>query len=311
MRPIATLLALFLACAAAGADPLSGFRFADGKDRSLASFGGEPVVVVYFCAHCPSAAKFLGNEAKQLHDWLEAKHVRARLVLATPELQPADLATLDKDRGYGMPEALYAQDPGNTKQISLNNILQYRLIHADGRDEMFAFNEPIWQQTLGGTKALPYRFPPDGVDDAQVKALWWAVERGKPQAIKQLAAAAKSKKSPAQAQAAALHARVAETLAARQAELVAAEPSLAAVEALEAFLAEAEGTDTKAAAARWKALKADKSLKDELKARDIWLQCRQMLASPKPDQQKAGKEGLAALAKKLPETVYGRKAAAQ
>ena len=50
-------------------------------------------------------------------------------------------------------------------------------------------------------------------------------------------------------------------------------------------------------------------MKDELKARDIYQKAAAMLASPKPKEQAAGREAMAALAKKMPETVYGAKAA--
>jgi len=138
--------------------------------------------------------------------------------------------------------------------------------------------------------------------------VWWAVERGYPGALKALVSAA-AKKSPQQADLTKILDAVKAATAKRQDELVAAAPSMGAYEALETFITDSDGLDTKKAIARLKELKAAKEMKDELKAREIYQQCQGLLSSPKPDSQKAGKENMAMLAKKMPGTVYGQKAA--
>ena len=183
----------------------------------------------------------------------------------------------------------------------------------DGHVEFLPFRDTanqVRRMVTAGT-AGTYRFDHDGITRPPVMELWWAVERGRPQAIRNLVAAAKNAATPEGAEAAILLERVRARLSARQDALIAAPPSIGALENLEEFLIEADGVDTKKAQARLKELRATKPLKDEERARDLYQQCHQQLISPKPDQQKAGKANLAALAAKMPATVYGGKAAAE
>jgi hypothetical protein len=306
MRAALLLIVAALATLPA-ADPLDGLDFVDGKQRTAASFAGQTVVIVYFCGHCPNAASFLGGDGKAMHDWIEHEKLPVTLVLATPEFKPATLKDLDKERGYGMTSALYAHDPLNRENISLQNILQCRLLRPDGRVDMLPWRDTaaVVQQQVTAQNAGAFVFPPADITDAQAKELWWGIERGKPKAIKNLVAAGKAGKG-------ADVAKLLERVKAREAELqdaaVAAAPTFAAVEALEAFMTETDGLDLKKAQARYKELKAMKELKDEFKARDIYQQCSKLIASSKSSDQQSGKEGMAMLAKKFPATTYGAKA---
>jgi hypothetical protein len=228
-------------------------------------------------------------------------------VFFTNELTVTELKTFDKDNGWGLEHALWANDPQNRKNIGLKtNVLEIDLQTPSGY-EWVPFRgtlEALKQKVTKGT----YHYPVEGLTDPKVKDLWWGVERGYPGALKALVASA-AKKSPQQAELQKVLEVVKDSTAKRQDEVVAEAPSMAAYEALESFITDSDGLDTKKAVARLKELKAGKDLKDELKARDIYLQCQALLLSPKPDSQKAGKENMAMLAKKMPNTVYGQKAA--
>ncbi len=227
-------------------------------------------------------------------------------MLITPELSAEELKTFDKDNNYGLEHALWANDPRNRKNISLNNILQTDMLHPDGSVGYFEGLQTL--KSLKGTAAGSFHYPIEGLTEPKIKELWWSVERGYPGAIKNLQSVA-GKKSPAQADAVRILDAVKAATSKRQDDLVGAPATMETYEAIEAFLTASEGLDTKKALARLKELKAAKELKDELKARDIYQQCQQLLASPKPDSIKSGKENMATLAKKFPSTVYGQKAA--
>jgi hypothetical protein len=234
--------------------------------------------------------------------------VPATLVLITPEVSAADLPAYAKE--YGMDNALWANDPANVMNISLNNILQSAMYAPGGNESNLGFQgvaarvEPV----ISGPSAGTFHYPVEGLTDPKAKELWWMVERQKPEAVKTLVAVAKQK-SPLGVDSAKTLAVVKAALEARQAELVEAPATMATYESLESLLTEGQGIELKKAGDRYKELGKAKELKDELTARTIYRQCQEMLASPRPPTQAAGKENLAALAKKLPGTVYGRLAA--
>jgi hypothetical protein len=236
--------------------------------------------------------------------------VPATLVLVTPELSAQELKTFDKDNGYGLAHALWANDPINREHISLNNILQVRFVHPDGSEEMLPFEGTLQEvkPKVGGSGGGTFRYPVDNITDPKLKELWWEVERGYPGALKILVQVAARKTAPGP-DAARILEQVKAASDKRQEELLAAPANVTTYEALEAYITESEGLDVKKAQARMKEIKATKELKDEFKARDIYIQCEALIASDKADKQKTGKDGLALLAKKMPDTVYGKKAA--
>ncbi len=141
-----------------------------------------------------------------------------------------------------------------------------------------------------------------------MKEVWWQVERQQPEAVKNLVTVAKVK-SPAQPELQSVLATVTTRLQARQAELVAAPATFTTYEALENLLREGQGVDLKDALARLKELGKDKAMKPELDARTAYRSCQTLLASTKPADQTAGKAGLPQIAKRWPDTAYGRRAA--
>ncbi len=131
--------------AAARRRALSGLRFSDGKERSFADFPEQGVMVVYFCGHCPVAAAYLGKQVKALHDYIEEHKVPVTLVLTTPDFGPADTVALNRDRSYHMDHALWASDPANARNISLQNVYQVSVFGGDHRE----------RDTLQNTAAVP------------------------------------------------------------------------------------------------------------------------------------------------------------
>jgi len=298
-----TLLLLCVATliAAVAADPFAGLRFSDDKARSLDDFPGQAVMVVQFCGHCPSARAFMAKEVVAIAQVIERERLAAQLVCITPDLQGAEL--IDYITGISpalLDTALVAHDPINTAKIGMQNILQNRLYVESKAQQLplkgIAQAEPALRAARG------WRYPVDGLE-GKPRELWWGVERGRPGALKAMLAA---KKDPAVAR---IVAAVQAALGKRQEALVAAPADLATYEQLEALLAEGEGLDLKPAAERLKALSKDPLLKKELQARGLYRECQRQIASKKAKEQEAGKANLAQLGDKMPDTVYGRRAA--
>lgn len=231
------------------------------------------------------------------------------LVVVTPDVDAKGLPAFAKD--HPLPGALWAHDPRNVEKISLHNTLQVALIKATGEPSSLGFKGiPDHLKPLLGTPALgKHRYPPDGLTDPKVKDLWWLVECGEPGAVKALVAA--SKRSGPQQDELRKLADAVTTAGTAQEDLLCAGNDLATYEGLERLLAESQGLELKKAPARFRELGADKAVKAELEARSMYRKCNEAAASPKADMQKAAKDGFAQVAKKFPDTVYGRKAAAR
>jgi hypothetical protein len=316
LAPISLLAAscwLSLASAAIGDDPLVTLRFSDGKGRTLDDFPKQSVMVLYFCGHCPRAAAFLGKQTRELYDYIESHKVPVTLVLATPDFPPPEVLALNKDRGYHMDNALWANDPVNHLNISLDHIYAQYFYNGDHRIEdsiSWISTDQEIESVFSSTKAGEFRYPIDGLGDATVTDVWWQVERQRPNALRTLVASAKGK-SPTQLELQKVLEAVKAAIAKREAALVAAPVSMATYESLEALLNEAAGLEFKDAGARYKALGKAKELKGELDARNAFQQCQAMAASPKPDNQAAAKAGFMQIAKRYPDTLYGQRAASQ
>jgi hypothetical protein len=306
---LATLLAVTGATRAADgpADPFTGIRFTDGKARSIADLGDQTVVMVYFCGHCPSAAKFMRTQAKTAHDLIEERKVPMQLVCVTPDLTPQDLVEWTKSNG--LENALVGQDTLNPYKVGLQNILQERDYRGGKQVRVSGFGNAFSDDVRGyldkgnvGT----FRYPLDGLTEDKARTLWWMVERDRPQAMEMLVAARKNKALKDDAEK--IYAVVEASLVKRQDALLAADISMATYEGLETLLTQAKPIALKPATEKLKELGKDATIKTELKARAIYQQCQELLAHPNPQKQQAGREGLETLAKKYGETVYGKKA---
>jgi hypothetical protein len=153
-----------------------------------------------------------------------------------------------------------------------------------------------------------HRFPMEGLTDPKAQELWWMVERQKPESIKTLVAVAKQK-STLGSDATKILAVVKPTFESREAELAEAPATMQTYESLESLLTASQGIELKKASLRYKELTKAKELKDEIQARSIYRQCEELLTSPKAGATEGAKANLATLAKKFPETKYGKLAA--
>ncbi len=305
---LSALAALTLVVGLHAGDPLDGAAFSDGKHRSLADLGDQTTIVMYFCGHCPNAGAYMRAQAKAIHDAIESQHAPARLVCLTPDLTPAELVEWSKERG--MEGALVGQDTKNIQHISLNNIFQgeiYRAGKQVGQLQFRPTDVEAVKARITAKDAGTFTYPVSGLNDPRATEVWWMVERDKPQAMETLMAARKNKSLKDDADK--IYSVVEASLTKRQDTLVSADASMATYESLETLLTQAKPMVLKPANEKLKELSKDATIKNELKARAIYLQCQELLAHPNPQKQQAGREGMETLAKKFAETVYGKKAA--
>lgn len=301
------LAAFTLASGLHAADPLAGAVFSDGKARTLSDLGDQTVVVMYFCGHCPRAGAYMRAQAKSIHDAIESQHAPARLVCLTPDISPSELVEWSKERG--MDGAFVGQDTRNVEQISTNNIFQggiYKNGKHIGSLQFTPGDVDTVKSRIAAKDAGSFSYAVDGLSDPRAVEVWWMVERNKPQAMETLMAARKNKALKDEAEK--IYTVVEASLTKRQEALLAAGTSMATYEGLETLLTQAKPVVLKPAAEKLKELGKDATIKNELKARAIYLQCQEMLAHPNPQKQQVGREGLETLAKKFADTVYGKKA---
>lgn len=242
---------------------------------------------------------------KEAVNWIEQERKPAWVVCITPDEQPAELIALAQNKGIAT--ALMAHDPRNRQKISLNNVMQTHLIAPDG--SLWRVPGRTHKDMLIAAEAKKpgtFHLPVTGLTDPKVTAAWWMIERGTGKgALKELVGVAK-KKGPLQEQAQLV---IDAAQKACDAALAAAGEGFAAYETVERLSGRFDGLDPKPLKTRIGELGKDATVKNELKARDLWQKCQAMLASTKPKEQAAGRDNLAQLAKKMPDTVYGKKAA--
>lgn len=243
------------------------------------------------------------SEAQPLGELIESEHLAAQLICITPDHEE------DALRAYitaACPKiadtALFAHDPINAEKISLNNILQCAY-YVDGREDRVPFDGVVAALGPALRAAKGYRYPVADLPES-AKGPWWMVERGRPGA---LSSAIKARaKEPAKSIVDAVEA----VLIKRQDALLAAPESLATVEDIERLLVQGEGLPAlKPSSDRLKVLLKAAALKDELKAREMFLACKQQLASKNPKEREAAKANLAKVVQKYPDTTYGKRSA--
>jgi hypothetical protein len=301
------LLALcLLATLAAEEDPLAGLRFVNGQEYRLSNWPGQPVLIMYFCGHCPNAKKWMSTQAVEIGKRIDSDRQAAQLICVTPELSGEALKNYAKSNCAEIADtALFAHDPANRQNISLKNIAQAEL-WVDGKKRDVGFDQVTTAVAEPFKTSTAFRFPLSGDLTEKGKAAWWAIERGRPGAI--ASCFASSKKN---ADAKAVMAMIEPKLIERQTSLLAGPVTLETYEALENLSAESAGIPSlKPAAEQLREMKKDKTIAEELKARDIYRSAFKQAASVKPSEAKAGAATLAELAKRMPQTVYGAKAAA-
>lgn len=316
-RSILLLCLLIVAVPAAEVDLFDGIAWSDGKAHNADEFKGQSVVLLYFSGECPRAGAFMRDVVKQADALIEEEKAPVRLICVTPDIKPADLAGWIKDHGYV--GALVGSDPRNRLTISLNNIMQERMVTPDGRmqngiwmDQKFV---DVVRAICKDPKAGKYRLDAARPAQAAIATLWWACERQRPDSVKNLVAAKKmvaNRKNDdvIKTEVLALFAAVENAYTVERDRLLAADVVIDTYEQLESLVRRHEGLDTKSALDRLRELGKDKVMKQELAARDAWNKCQELLRSPNPLSQKAGKDGLALIAKSYPDTKYGKMAIA-
>jgi hypothetical protein len=305
MRVIVLFLCL-LATLPGEDDPLVGLRFVDGQDYRLSDWPGQPVLIMYFCSHCPSAKALMSSVAVEIGTRIDQQRQAAQLICVTPEFSGDALKNYAKANCAAIADTvLFANDPANRLNISLNNIFQGKL-WIDGKGHSIPPPKAAEIVAEPFKASTAFRFPVTGELSESGKAAWWAVERGRPGAL-----AACNASSKRNADAKAIMTVVEQKLGERQTTLLAAAPSLQSYEELEALATQGAGIAVlKPTSERLRDLKKDKAIATELKARDIFRTAMKQAASAKPAEAKAGAATLAELAKRMPDTVYGAKAAA-
>jgi len=306
MRIVLFLLLIQVGGLVAAEDPLTGFRFVDGQQHQLEDWPGQPVLIMYFCGHCPTAKAWMSSSAVDIGKKIESDHLAAQLVCVTPDLSGEALKTWAATNCSAIAgSALFAFDPANHKDISTKNITQAELwIDGSRKDVNYDKVTESVVEPFKASTAFRYHVDCD-LSDAG-KAAWWGVERGRPGAF--AACAANAKKNP---EAKAIVTAVETILVAKQDKLIAEAPSLVAYESLEELCAEGAGLPSlKLAAERLRILKKDKAVANELKAREIYRVAVKQSVSIKPSEAKMGIATLTELAAKMPTTTYGARASA-
>ena len=238
-------------------------------------------------------------------DYVEQEKIPAYVVAVIPEEKGAGLKTMQDSKG--LQQALVATDPANKLNISTRNILQVFFVDGNGQRQRVN-SDGLEQQAKQRFASGKHRISKEGLSDDKALTLWWMLERGRPGAIGPLVKLAK-KKGDAQSEFQQLLEVVQSTYDSQFAAIESAGPSIDGYDALESLIRAHDGLDTKAAKKLLKSFSKEKSLKDELKARGIYLKIQQLLASNKPKDQAQGKAGLGELAKRYPDTKYGKLAA--
>lgn len=285
-------------------DPLAGFRFVDGQDHRLSDWPGQPVLIMYFCGHCPSARTWMGSQAVEIGKLIESDHLAAQLVCVTPDLAGEALKNYEESVCKAIKgTARFAYDPANRMNISTKNITQAEL-WIDGAGRKIQYDEVAKAVKDPFRASTAFVFPIACELSSEGKSAWWAVERGRPGA---LAACVSSAKKNTEAKN--IVEAVSKVLLTRQETLLAAPATMTTYEAIEVLCADGGGLPVlKPSAERLRALAKDKTLAPEFKARDIYRNATKQAASVKPTEVTTGKATLAQLALKMPDTVYGQKA---
>lgn len=205
--------------------------------------------------------------------------------------------------------SLVATEPANKEKISTRNVVQLYYVDASGKRH-YASSDKMLVEGKAFLSKGAYRISKDGLSDEKALTLWWMLERGRPGAIAPLVKLAK-RKGDSQADCQKLLSIVQTAYDKQFASIKAAGPTIDAYDQLETLIINHDGLDTKEAKRLLKSFSKEKDLKDELKARSIYLKIQQLLTSNKPKDQEQGKAGLGELAKRYPDTKYGKMAAAK
>lgn len=307
------LLSLLVAAVPA----LEDLDYLDPAHATQARHPSATRLYVTFCGTCPSARQRMQTGVKRLAEAIETHRPPLVLICVTPDLQGEGLRSYAESVGIDAERVAFAHDPANRFNVSLRNIWQVRVatpesdgllrprLDVDGVRK--AIEDPARHAEFG-----THRYPKDGLIDDKLLELWWALDRGNPQAQTALARQAKRARADDElgAQVLALDEAVRTTLHARQEEALAAGEGFLAFERLEAAVAASEGYVLEAAEDRLRAWRRERAIRGELRARAAYRKCQTMLAEHSERKRAMGRAGLQQIVDRYPDTVYGGKAAA-
>ncbi|TVR08477.1 MAG: hypothetical protein EA401_13875 [Planctomycetota bacterium] len=303
---LGALLCALLSPVLTASEPQLAFADPTRAD-ALMQHDGYLHIIAFYCANCPTARSRVSGMMKEMHDIIEAEQLPAVIILITPDRDPKYLRTFAQDNN--LHGALFAQDQTNALNIGLQNIWQMRPGFKGQRLRPNPTPENLVSYVA--KQDTHYRFPVEGLQHERAKELWWMVERGMPEAIATLAEAS-TRRNPLQEDAKRIREVVEPFYRQREAALVAAEPSMDTIEGLEALLEEAQALGMDDAQQRLRALLRERSLRDELTARQAYQRIHsELLGSNNRRQREQAPAAFAQLAERFPDTTYGRKAAAK
>lgn len=244
-------------------------------------------------------------------DWIERERIAAWVIVVSPNTELPRLAELLKSKG--LEKTLAAFDPVNPNEVGKRTVIATDLISPTGRispvnpGDTYGKGKPLgWFQALVAKDPGKHAIPVADLTEPAVITAWWAANRGLvPGALKELATVSK-RKGPIGEQATAV---ITAATTAFEAAFATAGDGFAAYEKLERLQRRFDGLDLKELRNQLATLGKDAAIKKELRARGAYLECQRLLSSNKPKEQQAGRDGLAQLAKAMPDTVYGAKAA--
>ena len=294
---------------------VEGFVFSDPAVAASVAQEDHGRLVIYFCGHCPSARKFLATDVKALADAIQEHHAPLKVICVTPELKAKEAAAYGE--GIGFVGAAFGHDGPNKKNISLSNIYQLEYLPGKGGKSMRLGIKDV--SKLKDTVSSgddhgqfgSYRIAPPEFADPKVKELWWAIENG---IVEAFVALGKFKKKARAGKKngddiLALAEAVASSLQAELTTAMAGGDDFITFEALENVLMVGDGLiETDEAEDRLKALKRDKAIRDEIKAREAFKVCTKLMSTGRDKDRKQAMAGFKEIAKRFPDTVYGKKA---
>ena len=306
MRTLFALISLSL-IAAAQAESLQDKPFEWENEAQVNTLGHEGYLklFVYYCADCPRAGGMMKNDVKSLHDYIEKEKLPVSLVCVTPDRSPSQLSSYSES--VGLEGALFAKDTANTRNISLNNIYQFGMMH-NGKMLRSGLHTPTSLKNLVTKMEPTYRYDVGELENPLAKELWWMVERGHPEGMKTLVKAAK--RSAIKEDAQKILDIVDGQFQSKAQELMAAPASMDTYEEIEELLTEGKGLDLKDLAKHYKDMGRSKEMKDEIKAKTAFMKIVNALERSGIEKKRAQAKGaFAQLAEALPDTKYGQLAA--
>jgi hypothetical protein len=290
----------------------SALTFANSEDAAKLAASEYGKLYVYFCGHCPSARKRMKSDVSKLQQAIDKHMAPLQIICVTPDISGSKL--LGYAKSTGVTGAIMAYDKTNNLKISTKNIWQVRLIDPKTGKGKYTPIKNMMSMVTDSSKHAElgnFKYEPIGLKSESLKKVWWASEKGSEKAFKTLIKKAKSAKDSSETgkQLIEFYTALSTKLEAPITKAMEGDDNFITYEALDKSLEDANGIlKNKEAETRLRNLKKLSDIKNELKVKGYYLKYMKYLGSTVKNIKK-GKEYMAKLAKKYPDTVYGKKAA--